>query len=215
MADEAVHLVADPVAGDAEADPLDDAGVVAAEDDRELVLEHVLQRAPGDERVDRVDRRGRDAHEQLAVARPGLGEIVSQAGRGAEAVEGEGSHRAPSWRRRWTLAAPARDDAEGAVAVLDGALGRTAVEPRREIEEVAVERRRALGLVCQQGEARDDGAEGRLVEVAVVARAAVERSTASLRVSSSASTRSPKSSRTCSSSPQSTGGSTPAGGGGT
>jgi hypothetical protein len=53
---EPVDLVTDRVAGDGGPGLLDDAGVVAAEDDRELVVGHALEGAGGDEGVHRVDR---------------------------------------------------------------------------------------------------------------------------------------------------------------
>jgi len=92
MEEEAEHLVADPVAADAGADLLDDACEVAAENDGELVLDHLLQRSSRHEHVDRVDRGGVHAHEHLVVADVRLGDVVSQPGLGAEAVEGECSH---------------------------------------------------------------------------------------------------------------------------
>ena len=65
---EAKDLVADGVAGDVGADLLDDAGIVAAEDDGELVLDpHLLEQSRGDRVVGRVGRRGMDAHEHLAA----------------------------------------------------------------------------------------------------------------------------------------------------
>ncbi len=88
-------FVVDAVAADAGADLLDDAGKVAAERDGELVLGHLLQRTRRDEDVDRVDRGGAHAHEQLVVADVGRRDVVSLGGLSAEAVEGEGSHRCP------------------------------------------------------------------------------------------------------------------------
>jgi len=72
----------DPVAGlevaDRGAGVLDDAGVVAAEDDGVLVLHaHLGQQAGGDRVVDRVDRGGVHPHEQLVVARSGVGQVLA------------------------------------------------------------------------------------------------------------------------------------------
>lgn len=50
--EEAEDFVADLVAADVGAELLDDAGEIAAEDDRELVRGHLLQSAGGDEDVD-------------------------------------------------------------------------------------------------------------------------------------------------------------------
>ena len=63
MEDVAEHLVADAVVADAGADLLDHAREVAAEDDGEHVLGHLLHRARRDEHVDSVDRGGVHAHE--------------------------------------------------------------------------------------------------------------------------------------------------------
>jgi len=56
------------------------------------VLRHFLEPTRCDERVDRIDGRGAHVHEQLVLADPRLGQVVSQGRRGAEAVEGEGSY---------------------------------------------------------------------------------------------------------------------------
>ena len=74
--DEAEHVVAGGVAGDAVADPLDRAGEVAAEDDGELVLDHAGEHPGRDRVVDRVDRRGADADEQLARRGDRVRELV-------------------------------------------------------------------------------------------------------------------------------------------
>jgi hypothetical protein len=68
-----VDLVAGGVAGDGRADLLDDAGVVAAQDDRELIGEHGLEVAGGDAGVDWVDRGGLDPDQQLPGADLGAG----------------------------------------------------------------------------------------------------------------------------------------------
>jgi hypothetical protein len=68
-----VDLVAGGITGDGRADLLDDPGVVAAQDDRELIGEHGLEVAGGDAGVDRVDRGGLDPDEQLAGADLGVG----------------------------------------------------------------------------------------------------------------------------------------------
>jgi hypothetical protein len=81
------------VAADGGADLFDDAGVVAAEDDRVLVLDaHLGEHAVGDRVVDRVDRGGVHAHEHLVSGRDGFGQVLAQTGGGVGAVEGDGSH---------------------------------------------------------------------------------------------------------------------------
>ena len=80
--DEPEDLVAGLVAADGGADLLDHAGVVAAEDDRVFVLDaHSGEHAGGDPVVDRVDRRGVHAHEDLVLGRGGLGQVLAQGGR--------------------------------------------------------------------------------------------------------------------------------------
>jgi hypothetical protein len=91
--DEAEHRVARSEA--APAGLLDDAGEVAAEDDRELVLDHALQHPGGDRVVDRVDRGRLHADEQLSVAGLGRGQLA-QGGRGVEGIEREGAHASRS-----------------------------------------------------------------------------------------------------------------------
>ena len=78
--DEAEDLVAGREAADTIADLLDDAGVVAAERDGKLVLDHVLEHPGGDRVVDRVGRGGADAHEHLAGAGVGAGTSSRSAG---------------------------------------------------------------------------------------------------------------------------------------
>ena len=95
MWDEAEHLVAHAVAADPVADLLDDPGEVAAEDDGELVLEHLRQGTHPDEDVDGVDRGGVHAHDDLVGSRARLREVSPQGGLALEAVEGEGSHDRP------------------------------------------------------------------------------------------------------------------------
>jgi hypothetical protein len=92
VAEEPVDLVAGRVARHAGADLLDDARVVAAEHDGELVLDHALEHPAGDGGVDGVDRGRVDTHEHLAVGGGGGGVVVAQRGWRVEAGEGEGSH---------------------------------------------------------------------------------------------------------------------------
>ena len=83
--DEAEDAVPDVIAADALADLCDDAGEVAAEGDRELVFDHLLQRACSDVGVDWVDRRGVHAHDELVLTGVRL-EDFPQGGLGFEAV---------------------------------------------------------------------------------------------------------------------------------
>ena len=92
MDEETEDLVAGPIAADRGADLLDDAGEVAAEDDRKLVLGHLLQRTRGDEDVDGIDRGGADAHHELVRSGDRRREVVSNRRPAVEAVEGKGSH---------------------------------------------------------------------------------------------------------------------------
>jgi hypothetical protein len=80
-------------AADARSGLLDHAGVVPAERDRELVLDHAVEHPGRDRIVDGVDRRRLHAHEHLGVARRGLGHVVAQDGGLAEAREDERPHR--------------------------------------------------------------------------------------------------------------------------
>jgi hypothetical protein len=95
MQQEPEHLVPGGIAVDRGTGLLDHAGVVAAQHHRELVLDHASEDAAGDEGVDRVDRGGPDADQQLVVADLGGRQVLAQAGWGVEAVQGEGAHR--SW----------------------------------------------------------------------------------------------------------------------
>ena len=70
---------------------LDDTGEVAAEDDREVVLEHPVEHPGGDRVVDRVDRGGLHPHEHLALGGD-RGSEIAEGGRSVEAVEAEGAH---------------------------------------------------------------------------------------------------------------------------
>jgi len=56
------------------------------------VLGHFLQRTRCDKHVDGVDGRGVHPHEHLVVGDVRPGDVVTQDGLSAEAVEGEGSH---------------------------------------------------------------------------------------------------------------------------
>ena len=82
MEDEAEDFVPNPVAADAGAHSFDDAGEVATERDGKLVLGHRLQRSCRNEDVDRVDRGGTYAHEQLVFGDVGLWDVGSDAGLG-------------------------------------------------------------------------------------------------------------------------------------
>ena len=153
--DEAEDLVADPVAADAGADLLDDAGEVAAEGDGELVLDHLLQRTRRDEHVDGVDGGGVHAHEQLVVAGVGLRDVVSQGGLGVEAVEGERSHgrcflgrrisHPPTWLWRRGLG---RHEPQLAALVAEAVANGERLGNRRQqsLERVRVEVGAPLGL---------------------------------------------------------------------
>jgi hypothetical protein len=63
--DEAEYLIADRDASHVGTSLFYDAGVVAAEHDRELVLDHVLEHPGRDGSVNRIDRGGVNAHEHL------------------------------------------------------------------------------------------------------------------------------------------------------
>ena len=89
---EAVDLVADGVAGHVGADLLDGAGVVAAQDHRELVLDHVLEHAGGDGVVDRVGRRGTHPYEDLVRSWRKSRLVVAQRGHRGEVVKDDGFH---------------------------------------------------------------------------------------------------------------------------
>jgi hypothetical protein len=89
---EAEDLVADLVAADTRADPLDLAGEVAADGDRELVLGVLPQTAGRDEHVHWIDGGGASAHEKLVVADRRLGQVLAQDRLRVKAVEGKGSH---------------------------------------------------------------------------------------------------------------------------
>lgn len=72
-------------------------GDVAAQDDRDPVLGHAVQVAGGDESVHRVDRGRLHPHQQLPGTGLGLGQVVPEAGRSVEAVQGEGTHQTGSF----------------------------------------------------------------------------------------------------------------------
>ena len=67
------HLVADGDMVDPGADGLDDAGGVAAEDDRVLVRHHPGQHAGGDGVVDGVETGGHDPHQHVPSVTSGVG----------------------------------------------------------------------------------------------------------------------------------------------
>ena len=73
MQQEPEHGIPGGMAVDRGAGLLDHAGVVAAQHHRELVVDHAPEDAAGDEGVDRVDRGGPDADQQLVVADLGGG----------------------------------------------------------------------------------------------------------------------------------------------
>src|SRR4051794_31428690 len=93
MHHEAEDLVAGAVAANGTASLLDDARVVAPEDHGVVVLEaHAGEHSGGDRVVDRIDRGGVHAHEDLVVGRGGDGQVLAELGRGIGLVNGDGSH---------------------------------------------------------------------------------------------------------------------------
>lgn len=91
--EEAEDLVAHPEVADATAHLVDDAGVVAPERDRVVVVHtHLGEHARGDRVVDRVHRGGVDPYEHLVVGGGGLRHVLAEGGLDVGAVEGDGSH---------------------------------------------------------------------------------------------------------------------------
>jgi hypothetical protein len=98
MEDEPEDLVTDSVAARARPDAFDDAGEIAAEDDRELVLHHLLQEAGRDHHVGAVYGGGVHAHEHAVVGELRLGQVVAERRLRLEALEGECSISSTSTR---------------------------------------------------------------------------------------------------------------------
>ncbi|HET9738511.1 MAG TPA: hypothetical protein VFP78_10355 [Solirubrobacteraceae bacterium] len=93
MQEEAEDLVTGRVAGDARADLLDDAGVVATEGDGVLVLDAQLGEHPGgDAVVDGVGGGGLHPDQHLALTRRRGGQVVAGGRWGAGLVERDGLH---------------------------------------------------------------------------------------------------------------------------
>jgi hypothetical protein len=86
LREEPVDFVAFGVAPHVGARLLYDAGIVAAEYDGELVVDHAAQHPGRDGTVGAVDRGGAHAHEHLVVGRCGCREVLAQAGGCVEVV---------------------------------------------------------------------------------------------------------------------------------
>jgi hypothetical protein len=86
VGEKAEHLVVDLVAADALAHLLDDAGEVATKSDRELVLDHVLEKSAGDRDVGTVHRGGADAHKHLEPVWARCRQVVTQSRLFIEAI---------------------------------------------------------------------------------------------------------------------------------
>src|SRR6478752_1540016 len=110
MWEEAEDVVAFAVAGRAWSDPLDDAGVIAAEHDWKLVVHHPPEHSACDRGINGVDRGGVDAHEHLVPARRRRRKVVSHHRGCVEALENSTSHVPRSFLGG---AAPSADGSSG------------------------------------------------------------------------------------------------------
>jgi hypothetical protein len=93
MEEEAEDLVAHGIVVDVGTDCLDSPRVVTAEDDREVVLDHVPKHPCRDRVVDRIDRRGKNAHDKPPRCGRRIGQVNAQSRSSIEGTESNGSHQ--------------------------------------------------------------------------------------------------------------------------